>query len=230
MTDLSVPVPDPVHASDETLLSSLTGMVEHPAYPCVGGKAAFHQKQATVRVYEGLGSDAATFALAEDLREFARTGPIDESFVSFVAIFRGPTIVDEEHFERLLWRQLSRLARQDGTQWNGDVSSDPTDHHFGFSLFGVAYFVVGLHPQASRDARRAGSPVLVFNPHRQFERLRNQERYVRMRDVIRRRDQRLQGTINPMVRDHGTESEARQYAGRPVEPTWEPPEWIEPGS
>lgn len=142
-------------------------------------------------------------------------------------MFRGPTILDEVHVERLLWQQLSQLAGQDETSWNGDVSADPADHHFGFSFFGVAYFVVGLHPKASRHARRAGSPVLVFNPHGQFERLRSDGRYARMREVIRRRDQRLQGTINPMVRDHGTESEARQYAGRPVGPTWEPPEWID---
>jgi FPC/CPF motif-containing protein YcgG len=227
VTDLSEPVPDSEHASDEALLSSLTGMVEHPAYPCLGAKAVFHREQATVRAYDHLGSPGATRALADDLREFAHSGSVDGSFVSFVAIFRGPTITDEVHFERLLWRQLSQLARRDGSRWNGAVSADPADNHFGFSLFGVAYFVVGLHPQASRDARRAGSPVLVFNPHAQFDRLRDEGRYTRMRDVIRRRDLRLQGTINPMVRDHGTESEARQYAGRPVGSTWEPPEWIE---
>lgn len=227
MPDLSVPVPDPAHASEEALLVSLAGMVDHPEYPCVGAKAVFHRKQATINAYDRLASRATTRALADDLRAFAESGSVDDSFVSFVAIFRGPTITDEVHFERLLWRQLSQLARRDGSRWNGDVSPDPADHHFAFSLFGVAYFVVGLHPQASRDARRAASPVLVFNPHGQFDRLRTEGRYARMRDIIRRRDLRLQGSINPMVRDHGTESEARQYAGRPVGSTWEPPEWID---
>ncbi|HSN10910.1 MAG TPA: guanitoxin biosynthesis heme-dependent pre-guanitoxin N-hydroxylase GntA, partial [Propionibacteriaceae bacterium] len=88
---------------------------------------------------------------------------------------------------------------------------------------GVAFFVVGMHPRASRIARRTPWPVLVFNLHRQFEALRASERYERMRDTIRRRDVRLQGSVNPMVADHGSVSEARQYSGRAVRTGWEPP-------
>jgi FPC/CPF motif-containing protein YcgG len=44
-----------------------------------------------------------------------------------------------------------------------------------------------------------------------------------MRDTIRRRDAELQGEPNPMVDDHGTRSEARQYSGRAVPDDWEPP-------
>ncbi|QGN57407.1 hypothetical protein GKE56_05450 [Nostocoides sp. HKS02] len=66
-------------------------------------------------------------------------------------------------------------------------------------------------------------PTLVFNLHEQFEQLRGSERFARMRDTIRRRDTELQGTVNPMVGDHGSESEARQYSGRHVPPGWAPP-------
>jgi FPC/CPF motif-containing protein YcgG len=215
--------------SDEPLLSSLEQMVEHAAFPCVGAKAVFHQQRATLRFYDRLGAAAVTPALAADLREFSQSDRIEDSFVSFVAIFRGPSIMDEIHFERLLWSQLTGLARCSHTPRDSGVSDDPADPHFGFSLFGVAYFVVGLHPAASREARRAASPIMVFNPHKQFERLREEGRYERMRDVIRRRDRRLQGTINPMVGDFGLESEARQYSGRQVGPNWEPPVWVGPG-
>ena len=44
-----------------------------------------------------------------------------------------------------------------------------------------------------------------------------------LRDTIRRRDAALQGSVNPMVADHGSSSEARQYAGRKVEADWAPP-------
>lgn len=44
-----------------------------------------------------------------------------------------------------------------------------------------------------------------------------------MRDTIRRRDVRLQGSVNPMVADHGEISEARQYPGRKVPASWSPP-------
>ena len=63
----------------------------------------------------------------------------------------------------------------------------------------------------------------MFNLHEQFEALRASGRYPRMRDKIRERDRALQGTINPMVADHGETSEARQYAGRVVPPGWRAP-------
>ncbi len=44
-----------------------------------------------------------------------------------------------------------------------------------------------------------------------------------MRSLIRSRDVDLQGTVNPILRDHGTMSEARQYAGSPVADDWQCP-------
>ena len=63
----------------------------------------------------------------------------------------------------------------------------------------------------------------MFNPHEQFELLREEGRFDRMREAIRRRDEDLQGTINPMVADHGDATEALQYSGRAHGPDWEPP-------
>ena len=110
------------------------------------------------------------------------------------------------------------------------MAADPEHPHFAFSVAGTAFFVVGLHPNASRVARRAPVPTLVFNLHVQFERMRADGRYQRMRDTIRRRDTELQGSLNPMVSDHGETSEARQYAGRAVPPDWTPPFDADPES
>jgi uncharacterized protein len=226
MPNLTTPVPNPEDAPGEAFTAALTQLVDHPRFPCVGAKAAFHQRNATVRLYDTLGTASAAAAQGDDLAEFVAAVRPEQRFVSFVAMFRGPDITDERHFERLLWRQLSLLTERDSEPWSDEVSASPWHDHFGFSFAGSALFVVGLHPRASRDARRAGSPMLVFNPHRQFERLRDEDRYTRIRDVIRRRDEQLQGTINPMVGDFGTASEARQYSGRRVEPDWQPPEPI----
>jgi len=76
---------------------------------------------------------------------------------------------------------------------------------------------------ALRDSRHPDGPALVFNLHEQFEALRASGKYARLRDVIRERDAALQGTINPMVSDHGNSSEARQYSGRAVESDWVAP-------
>ncbi len=40
------------------------------------------------------------------------------------------------------------------------------------ALSARAFFVVGLHPGASRLARRTPMPCLVFNLHEQFEQLK----------------------------------------------------------
>ena len=63
----------------------------------------------------------------------------------------------------------------------------------------------------------------MFNPHEQFERLRAEGRYARLRDRIMRRDGALDGFPNPMVAEHGTKSEAPQYSGRLVGPDWRCP-------
>jgi FPC/CPF motif-containing protein YcgG len=60
----------------------------------------------------------------------------------------------------------------------------------------------------------------VFNLHDQFEQLREQGRYEKIRDTILARDERLAGSVNPMLARHGEASEAAQYSGRVVGPEW----------
>ena len=63
----------------------------------------------------------------------------------------------------------------------------------------------------------------MFNPRAQFDRLKAEGRFDRMRDLVRERDVALQGSVNPNLADFGQASEARQYSGRATEPTWECP-------
>ena len=83
--------------------------------------------------------------------------------------------------------------------------------------------MVGLHPQASRPARRFPRPAMIFNLHDQFEILRAQGKYETMREKILMRDEALAGSRNPMLARHGEMSEARQYSGRVVEEGWRCP-------
>jgi uncharacterized protein len=223
VSQLAPEIPEPASATRERLASVLSEMVAHPEYPCLGARSVFHRDRATVRVYDELAGDGVAEQLLADLRAFAAETDPEEGFASFVATFRGPSLLDEQHFEQLLWSQLEQVHSVDDAGWNTAVSADPSDQHFAFSAGGTAYFIVGLHPRASRDARRTPTPTLVFNLHEQFEALRASGRFPRMRDKIRERDQHLQGSINPMVADHGETSEARQYSGRQVGPTWQAP-------
>ena len=151
--------------------------------------------------------------------------PMSDGFSSFAVAFDGPADMDEEQFERALWRRLAALQRIDALcyDWSPEVSRDPASPRFGFSLGGLAFFIVGLHPDASRTARRFAHPAIIFNPHEQFEILRAKGRYQGLKDAIRKRDGALDGFPNPMLAEHGTKSEAPQYSGRLVGPDWRCP-------
>lgn len=212
----TAPTPEEVH-------DHLAPWVMNPDYPCLGARAVFNRDRAHVVTTGRLGSASSSVDVYRALREFGEEADPDAGFTSLVAAFGGAPPPSESSFENRLWATLQHLHDFDDTPWNRDVSDDPTDVDFSFSIGGIAYFVVGLHPHASRDARRTPWPVLVFNLHSQFEELKASGRYDRMRDLIRGRDVELQGSVNPMVADHGLSSEARQYSGRAVEPEWEAP-------
>ncbi len=208
------------------IVDAIEEMVAHPEFPCLGARSVFRRDAATLVVLDDLtdttpGGSLDTLGAA--LAQYANEVDAEGDLVSFVACFRGPVPEEEHDFEALLWSALQHLHDNDDAPWADGVAADPENPHFAFSVAGTAFFVVGLHPNASRVARRAPLPSLVFNLHSQFERMRADGGYQRMRDTIRRRDTNLQGSLNPMVSDHGLSSEARQYAGRAVPPDWAPP-------
>lgn len=191
--------------------------VGDPRFPCLAAKGAVRRRDHELHVYGALGSDDTASALAPDLRDFVRrTDNDDARFRAFVAVFPVDAPKGEHDFERRLWLQLQQLHERDdpAAGWDPSVSADPDDPRFSFSFAGCALFVVGLNPHSARLARRFQWPALVFNPHAQFERLRREGRYDRMRALIRDRDVALQGRVNPNLADFGERSEARQYSGR----------------
>ena len=195
-------------------------------FPCLGAKAAFNSGSYVLRTYVRLGSELVTRELAADLHDFVRSELRQRSeFATFVAIFEKPRETGEVEFEDLLWRQLRALHRIDAARfdWDPEVQSDPADPHFSFSFGGQALYVIGMHANSCRVARRFPWPALVFNPHEQFERLRADGKWKHMQETIRQRDSQLQGSINPMLSDFGERSEARQYSGRAVGEDWRAP-------
>ena len=220
------PSGEPVTPLEEFVHDSLRGLVLNPRFSCVGAKAAIRRGQYRAGLYGTMGSHGAMAGLARDLFEFVEDLPsIGGGFTTFLATFRGPNVIDEVDFERLLWAQLQGLYEQDRLHhgWDPSVSSDPEDPDFSFSFAGRAFFVVGLHPASSRYARRFAWPTLVFNVHEQFERLREGGNFARVREVIRAREIELQGSLNPNLSDFGELPEARQYSGRPVGKGWRCP-------
>lgn len=205
---------------------ALRAVLHDPDFPCVGAKSVVNQASYRFGLYQRLADPASTAGLAYDLFEFIQERPqIEGEFTSYIACFLEPKVRTPKRFEQLLWRQLRALHEADMAhfRWNDAVSADTDDPAFSFSFANNAFFVVGLSPASTRWARQFPWPTLVFNDHDQFELLREQERYDRLRDVIRERDSKLHGVANPMLGDHGSHSEARQYSGRQVGSDWRCP-------
>lgn len=212
------------HAAQEALQARLFAHVEDRAFPCVGAKAALARGTLQVLAADSIASAWDDVRIHDALLRFTQAYRDDPGlFRSFAVIFEGPDDLSETDFEAALWARVQSLSDKDvwrGQEYDPRVSSDPANPHFSLSFGGEAFFIVGLHPNASRPARRFDRPTMVFNLHDQFERLRAEGRYEGMREKILSRDEALAGSRNPMLARHGEASEARQYSGRAVGKDW----------
>lgn len=167
-----------------------------------------------LRIYPGLLDLAKSYA--ED--------PV--LFQTLVVVFEQDWCPSEASFEAAMWARIQSLSDKDAMfaqDRDSLVSGDAGDPHFSLSFGGQAFFVVGLHPGASRPARRFSRPAMVFNLHNQFVRLRDEGRYEKLRESIIDRDVAVAGSVNTMLARHGDQSEARQYSGRAVDNDWQCP-------
>lgn len=203
---------------------AFAALVGKAAFLCLGAKASRARGQLhTVRAGDITrpGGDAAT---ARRLQALSEPGP-GALFVSVAVLFPDSPPLSEEAFEQALWERLRAIHEYDRHQyaWDTHVSSDPASPDFSMSVGGQAFYIVGMHSGASRPARRFRCPAMVFNLHSQFEQLRADGRYAKLRAAILQRDAKYAGSINPMLCEHGTRSEAGQYSGRQVSYEWRCP-------
>lgn len=210
--------------SDHPLAKRFAEFIRDAEFPCVGAKSALAKSQIRFVVGRDMRSAWDDLQIYPNLLDLAQDYSREPTlFHSLAVLFEQDGDLDEARFEACLWDRLASLTDKD--DWHGQppdprVSTDPDDPHFSLSFGGEAFFVVGLHPQASRPARRFERPALIFNLHDQFEQLRASGAYDKMRSTIIARDVALAGDPNPMLAQHGTISEARQYSGRAVGEDW----------
>ena len=209
---------------DDALVTEFRQFVRRPSFPCVGAKAALTKGQLEFAVAHDLRAASADMQIYSALCNFAKRSQVGKTlFRSFVVLFRCPLTLNERAFEHHMWARLQALTdldTQHGQPRDEHVSADPANPHFSLSFGGEAFFAVGLHPGASRAARRFSHPAIVFNPHYQFEELRRQGLYEKMRKRIVEKEVAVSGSVNPMLREFGEASEAPQYSGRLVEEGW----------
>lgn len=208
----------------EQIGKQLRRFIAKPDYPCVGAKSVLARDELDVLVACDLESGWDDLSIHHRLIGWSRTYERDPTYLRSLAIvFERPLELTERAFEAAMWERLQSLADKDhwrGQPYDDNVSPDPADPHFSLSFGGQGYFVVGLHPNASRPARRFAYPTLIFNLHDQFERLREDGSYSKIRKTVLDRDRKIAGDINPMLQVHGEGSEARQYSGRAVDDDW----------
>ena len=212
------------------LAADLAAFIGSERFPCAGARSALALDQVTVAEAGDLLSADSDRQIYQALHAFGSAlDPDQMPFKTFVCGFRRGAVMDEKTFETALWGLLQRLHdRARSVAWASHVSSDPASPEFNISINGVPYFVIGLHPGASRAARRFCRPALVFNSHDQFEQLRADGRYQALQKVIRQRELDVNGSINPMLGTHGQRNQAPQYSGRHVGDDWTCPFKYEP--
>lgn len=193
-------------------------------HPCIMAKTIFNLENYYLHTYSGLGTKTVASKILADIEIYLNNYDFSTNeFFSFIAVFDDNLSYTEIEFEKLLWKQLQKIHNNDEIKWDKMVSAYPNSESFSFSIFGKAFYIIGMHPNSSRAARRSPKPSLVFNLHWQFEKLREMGAYHRVRNTIRKRDLQKNGSVNPMLMDFGTKSEASQYSGRAVSNDWECP-------
>lgn len=213
--------PATVPSSEARFLSR----IEASDFPCVAAKAALSRGALEVMVAGDLRCPDHDRRIVHQLQHFASDAGPDALFLSQVVLFEPTPALGEAAFESALWRRLQALHELDANdfEWDPSVSQDADSPQFSMSLGGRAFYVIGLHPGSSRPARRFHCAALVFNLHSQFETLRDDGRYDKLRKAIIDRDVSYSGSANPMLAVHGHASEARQYSGRAVGANWRCP-------
>ncbi|MCF8469599.1 MAG: YqcI/YcgG family protein [Parvibaculum sp.] len=211
---------------EQGLRAEFRDFIRQKDFPCVGAKSALSRDQFTLVTGKDIRKSTDDRAILDAIYSFVQDYEAEpRMFTSFAVIFAESRDLDEGSFEACLWERLNALHKLDAEKfpWSGKVSADPQAPDFGYSLGGHAFFIVGLHPGSGRAARRLPHPAIVFNLHEQFEDLRAKGQYGRIKETIIDRDVKLDGTPNPMIAEHGTVSEARQYSGRAVGDDWRCP-------
>lgn len=200
--------------------------INNKEFVCVAAKAALARQQIHGMVAGHMACPKDDYDILQFLYSFIDTyRNSNELYHSAVVIFDTSGITTEEHFDALLWQRLQALSALDARHYPFDarVNAEPTSPNFSFSLKQEAFFIIGLHPNSSRAGRQFRYPALVFNPHEQFEQLKEMHKYNSLKKVVRKRDLSVSGSVNPMLEDFGAASEVYQYSGRQYNKQWKCP-------
>ncbi|WP_372365315.1 guanitoxin biosynthesis heme-dependent pre-guanitoxin N-hydroxylase GntA [Candidatus Uabimicrobium sp. HlEnr_7] len=197
-------------------------------YSCLGATSTFRKGDYRFSMYPKMASLESTKAFSRNLYQFIQDqNNMSSRLSTYVVCFEQPIPERELHFETLLWEQLQMLHNEDHGYhtWTQNFSSDPSNPNFAFSFSERGFFIVGLHSKSSRNSRQFEFPTIVFNAEYQFQHLFDTKQFDNFVRIIRQREIKLQGNINPNLPDTfcSESSRAKEYSGRAVPLDWKCP-------
>ena len=206
--------------------TAIRDLVRAKDYPCVPAILSLENNQTLIGLYSDFGSGSSAPNLYRDLigfRDFQKSSNLP--YLSYWAVYMDEPMMSETEYETHMWQELSALSSAEDVSvpWDPNFSSNPEDPNFTISLGGDGFFIVGLHSQSSRKARRFKWPAMVFNLYEQFEELDRSGKYESTVEKNRSREMKYQGSLNPMVAKHGDKWEAIQFSGKENPDTWKCP-------
>ncbi len=213
-------------ADASAMTDALTAFLTDKSFPCVAARAAVAKQQLQCFTAGHMACPKDDKAILQFLYDFISSfRSATHPFHSAAAIFQAPGDATEQAFDALMWQRLQAISDLDAEHFTYDkrVNANASAPDFSFSLMEEAFFIIGLHPNSSRPARRFSYPALIFNPHAQFEQLKAANQYSKMKLIVRRRDTAYSGSVNPMLQDFGEASEVMQYSGMQYDRNWQCP-------
>jgi FPC/CPF motif-containing protein YcgG len=215
-----------VNDNNSYIAAEYIEFISNKVFPCIGAKAALAKNQVQCMVAGNMACPANDKDILDYLYEFTDSyRSTGGHFHSAAILFTGPKNITEAIFENLLWQRLQAISDLDAANYGYDkrVSADPFSPDFSFSLKEEAFFILGMHPSASRASRQFAYPALIFNPHAQFEAMKETNKYERIKQAVRKRDIAFSGSVNPMLNDYGRSPETMQYSGKNYDQSWQCP-------
>lgn len=215
-----------VFSEELQIINEYKTYIENKDFPCVAARASFSKNQTKVMVADHIGYAIDDNSILKFMYAFVdEYRSSNNAFDSAAIIFKCQQVLSEEMFDSMMWQRLQALSTLDAKQYNYDnrVTADPNSANFSYSLKEEAFFIIGLHKASSRPARQFTYPTLVFNPHAQFELMKETEQYSKMQKIVRKRDVSYSGSVNPMLQDFGNASEVYQYSGKKYDNQWQCP-------
>ena len=202
---------------ENAIQQELIDYVMKPSFPCFMAKSVSRIGLMRMHITPSINDIEDIRRTKENMYDFIdeyRKRPTRLS--SFALVIKEEKYKDFNFFENAFWDFLQKLNHEDKKFYPHDqnVSSKVHDNDFGYSIKSEAFFILALHPESPRLARRFKYPTIIFNPHAQFETLRHKGLFKKVRDAIRLKDKLLQGEINPMLNDFGEKTEVFQYLGK----------------